>query len=184
MDSGQYVLANSYYEAFAKSHSDTLPKKGVIPSVAYWNQRFVLSKNRMRLKSLGESVGRLTDLTLFQWAQMMSMALEFKPDLILELGRGKGNSTCVFTESAHLLGGSQHCKVVSLCLTDDFTRESLPRLFKSGLVDNNWLEPLECWVTDILFFDFETLLKNHTRILIFWDAHGFEVASCVLGNCR
>lgn len=128
---------------------------------------------------MGEAVGELGHLSTFQWAQLAAMALEFKPDLIVELGRGKGNSTCVFTETANIIGDT---KVVSLCLGTAFVEESLPRLFKRGLVANGWLKPLECWIADIVCFDYESLLSKYNKILVFWDAHGFEVASCVLGS--
>lgn len=151
----------------------------ITPATAYWNQRQTLSKLLPRFKGMGDAVGQLTDLTRFQWAQLASMALEFKPDLIIELGRGQGNSTCLFTEAANVLGNT---KIVSLCLSTGFVEQTLPRLFHGGYVTPGWLKPLECWATDILFFDFESLLKKHDRVLIFWDAHGFEVASCVLGR--
>lgn len=151
----------------------------ITPATAYWNQRHILSGLRPRFSGMGDVVGQLTDLTRFQWAQLASMALEFKPDLIIELGRGKGNSTCLFTEAANILGNT---RVVSLCLGAGFVEQTLPRLLHGGFVTPGWLKPLECWVTDILFFDFESLLKKYNRVLLFWDAHGFEVASCVLGK--
>ena len=69
-----------------------------LPGRAYWNQRQVLLEARPRIEALVETIGENTDLTPFQWAQLLAYTLEFKPDLILELGRGAGNSTCVFTE--------------------------------------------------------------------------------------
>jgi len=128
---------------------------------------------------MGETVGELSHLSYFQWTQLASMALEFEPDLILELGRGKGNSTCVLTETANILGST---KVVSLCLGTGFLDHTLPRLFQERLLPTGWLAPLECWLADIVCFDYETLLNKYDRILVFWDAHGFEVASCVLGR--
>ena len=149
------------------------------PATAYWNQRYRLSELCPRFRQMGETIGELTHLSYFQWAQLASMALEFKPDLILELGRGKGNSTCVFTETANIIGST---KVVSLCLSAGFLEQTLPRLFQGCHLPPGWLAPLECWVADILSFDYEPLLNKHNRILVFWDAHGFEVASCVLGR--
>lgn len=151
----------------------------ITPATAYWNQRHKLSALRDRFTGMGEAVGELSHLSSFQWAQLAAMALEYQPDLILELGRGKGNSTCVFTEAANIIGNT---KVVSLCLGVAFVEQSLPQLFERGFVTAGWLKPLECWVADILFFDFESLLKKYNRVLVFWDAHGFEVASCVLGR--
>jgi len=149
------------------------------PATAYWNQRHKLSELCPRFREMGETIGELNHLSYFQWAQLASMVLEFKPDLILELGRGKGNSTCVFTETANILGST---KVVSLDLNAGFLDQSLPRLFRGGYIPPGWLSLLECWVADIMFFDYEASLNKYDRILVFWDAHGFEVASCVLGR--
>lgn len=154
----------------------------ITPAQAYWNQRFIVNQNKERFKLMGQAVGRMTDLTLFQWAQIGSFALELKPDLIIELGRGYGNSTCVFLEVARLLGGADNCKVVSLCLSDDFRVHTVPRLKKQGLIDEDWFLPLEHHVADIIAFDYERVIKGHRRILLFWDAHGFAIANCVLGK--
>ena len=75
----------------------------ITPATAYWNQRQKLSALRDRFTGMGEAVGELTHLSSFQWAQLAAMALEYQPDLIIELGRGKGNSTCVFTEAANII---------------------------------------------------------------------------------
>jgi hypothetical protein len=123
-------------------------------------------------------VNHASDLVPYQWAQLMAVALEFAPDLILELGRGKGNSTCAFTEASNLNQGRS--RIVSLCLSDNWERETLPRLRK--IVPTEWFKPLETLRTDILEFDYEKALSGAKRVLIFWDAHGFDIAECVLGG--
>lgn len=152
------------------------------PASAYWNQRNLLASCKQRLSDLSDAVNHQSDLNLYQWAQIAAMTLEFKPDLIIELGRGRGNSTCIFTESANLLGGKSACQVTSLCLSFDFVSEVIPRLLERKLVSRSWFAPLDCWHTDILAFDYESLLKDKKRVLVFWDAHGFEVAGCMLGR--
>src|SRR5918996_4862142 len=96
------------------------PRTIPTPAQAYWNQRHAIADRKDRILRLAEAVDWEQDLFPSQWAQLMSLALEFRPDLILELGRGSGNSTCAFVEAAHLLcKDSPH--VVSLCLTDTWT---------------------------------------------------------------
>ena len=94
-----------------------------LPAAGYWNQRHLLSRNRQQIVDLQRAVGHQTDLSLFQWAQLMALALEFRPDIIIELGRGKGNSTCVFTHAAGLMV-PHRCKVVSICLSAHWERET------------------------------------------------------------
>src|SRR4030042_4039382 len=109
----------------------------------------------------------------------MVFALEFKPDIILELGRGYGNSTCAFTEVANLLK-PQPCRVLSLCISDSWHARILPN--GQRIVEKSWFDPLEALQTDILTHDFESVLANYRRIFVFWDAHGYDVAECVLGT--
>jgi hypothetical protein len=150
----------------------------ITPGAAYWNQRFALHDSAERMHALSGAVDHPTDFTLFQFAQLTALALEFKPDLILELGRGFGNSTCAFTEAANRLPAP--CRVVSLCDCASWQDSTLPRL--RAVVNDDWFRPLRALQADIVQFDFEPILDPSKRILIFWDAHSFDIAECVLGR--
>ena len=104
--------------------------------------------------------------------------MEYDPDIILELGRDRGNSTCAFTEASNLK--SCRSRIVSLCLTHKWEQETLPRL--RHVVPHGWFAPLQALHANILDFDYAAALSGAKRILIFWDAHGFEIAECVLGK--
>jgi len=145
---------------------------------AYWSQREALGDARDRIVTLVDTVGRPTDLTHYQWAQLMAMALDFKPDLIIELGRGWGNSTVAFTEAAHMMGG--HTRVVSLCLSHDWERITLPRI--RPVVGEDWFRPLTIHRGDILGWDWATTIGSARRVMLFWDAHGFAIAQEVLAE--
>jgi hypothetical protein len=146
---------------------------------AYWNQRGALAGRREHLLALLRAVNAPGDLSPQQAAQFVAVALEFAPDVILELGRGFGNSTCAFAEATHLLA-PKRCRVLSLCLSDAWTTRTVPAL--QSVVNDSWFEPIDARVTDILAFDFVAALRGHQRVLVFWDAHGFAVAECVLGK--
>jgi hypothetical protein len=148
------------------------------PARAYWDQRATLSNARHRILSLAQAVDQHSDLWPYQWAQLMAVAIDFSPDLILELGRGKGNSTCAFTEASNINQGLS--RILSLCLSDNWERETLPRLRK--VVPGSWFKPLDALRADILTFDYQKALSAARRVLIFWDAHGFDIAECVLGE--
>lgn len=152
----------------------------VSPGQALWNQRETVGALRDRFKALSDAVGRSSDMMLFQWAEIAAFALDFRPDLIIELGRGRGNSTCFFNEVAHRLGGAAACRVVSLCLSDDWFALTLPRL--KHVVTPEWFAPSEIKVCNILDYDITTLLEGAQRCFVFWDAHGFEIAEWVLGR--
>ncbi len=146
------------------------------PAQAYWNQRQVLADSRQRLAALAEAIDWANDLAPFQWGQLYAMALEFRPDLILELGRGYGNSTCLFTEAANRLG---NCQVLSLDRVPMW-QEKLPRVRR--VVPEGWFKPMDARLADILSFDYAAAFAGKQRVLVFWDAHGFQVAECMLGR--
>jgi hypothetical protein len=145
---------------------------------AYWNHRTALAALKERIFFFAETVGDPMSLSIFQYAQLLATALEFRPDFILELGRGAGNSTCAFTEAANHLGlgpGS----VLSIDLNDEWNRRSVPRLMER--LGESWFSSLVAAQQDILAFDFRAALAGASRVLVFWDAHGFDVAECILG---
>jgi hypothetical protein len=149
------------------------------PTQAIWNQRSKIKNNRKRILKLFHSVNQPTDLELYQWAQLMAFTLEFKPDIILELGRGRGNSTCAFTEVANQLK-PEAPDVISICYSEDWEKITYPRVKK--IVPEDWFEQLKIKKENILTFDYENLFQGKNRILLFWDAHGFDIAECVLGK--
>ncbi len=156
-----------------------VPGSAFTPGSAYWNQRLVLARSRERIEALSRAVDHASDLSLVQFAQLFASALEFAPDLIVELGRGWGNSTCAFTEAANQLSMSSPCRVLSICecpYWDAYTKSRVQEL-----VLPSWFNPLHALRGDILKFDFSQALSGAKRVLVFWDAHGFEVAECVLG---
>jgi cephalosporin hydroxylase len=148
------------------------------PAQAYWNRRYELAKSCGRILQLRDAVGRGSDLLPSQWAQLMAVAMEFEPDLILELGRAWGNSTAAFTQASYLMGGG--IRVVSLCNSTDWEKRTLPQI--RPLVSEEWLAPLTTLTADILSFDYAEALKDAKRVLVFWDAHGFDIAECVLAT--
>jgi hypothetical protein len=144
---------------------------------AYYEHRHVIGEDREMLRSLIRATQAPYDLTPAQWAQWYSVALGFGPDLIVELGRSKGNSTAVFCQAASRLGGT---RVISLCNSKDWNDESLPRI--KAVVPPGWLDRLDARIVDILEVDYEQVFAGAQRVLLLWDAHGFEIAETVLGR--
>lgn len=152
------------------------------PARALWNNRQALalswSEFRQTRSCLQEMMGGPRDFIGPQSLQIASMVYDFKPDFIVELGRGYGNSTCAMTHAVKLLRPSP-IRFVSLCLSDAFNRESLPYL-RANLKDASAFDPVEALETDILTFDFEAVTASAKRVFVFWDAHGFNVAQTIL----
>jgi len=144
-----------------------------------WTHREVLNQKRSSIVELLDAVGHPEQFNLVQAMALLAFSLEFQPDLILELGRGHGNSTAVSTDAAHLLG-LDRCHVTSLCLTSFWQLETAPRIGR--LRGDAWFAPLTAVRADIRSYDYERLLSGYERVLLFWDAHGYDIAECVLGG--
>ena len=144
--------------------------------LAYWEQRDAIAAASAQLRRLAVAVNGPNDLALYQWGQLLAATLDFAPTLIVELGRHRGNSTCVFTTAAQALDA----RVVSLCLSERWRTETRPRL--SGLVPPSWLSHLEAREEDIAAADFDAIIGEAGRVLILWDAHGYHIAEHVLGR--
>jgi len=143
----------------------------------YYEQRHRIHEDAAVLRALIGAVGWPNDLTSAQWAQWYSVALGFAPDLVIELGRGYGNSTALFAQAAWRLG---RMKIVSLCVSGEWASMVAPRIAK--LVDPAWFANVDARRTDILAADYGEIIANHQRVLVLWDAHGFEIAELVLGE--
>lgn len=150
----------------------------VNPAQSLLNNLETLSADRKRIEDLITAVGRPTDLYPFQWVQIMAFVLEYQPDLILELGRGYGNSTCAFIETCHLM--QSPCQVVSLCLSDDWGTRTIPNLRK--VVNDNWFSPVKAYIVNLFDYDYSKVLAGKKRVVVFWDAHGFDIAEFVFGH--
>lgn len=143
----------------------------------YYDQREAIGRDVAILRQLAQAVDRQSDLEPPQWAQWYSVARGFAPDLILELGRDRGNSTAVFAQVLASLGGG---RVVSLCQSNNWASVVAPRIAR--LVDHSWFERVDARLADIISADYEAILRDHQRVLVLWDAHGFEIAEVVLGE--
>jgi hypothetical protein len=163
----------------ASRSKETMPRAADFrPALACWNQRFALAACRERILALSAAVDHPEDCTLYQFSQLMSAAMDFRPDLILEIGRGAGNFTCAFTEASYQCGGS--IRIVSVCSTNHWRTVTAPKLRE--IVTDGWFHPLEAVEADIVDFDYGKVLADAQRVMVFWDAHGFDVAECVLGG--
>lgn len=139
------------------------------------NQKKVMREDLDVLVELLGIIGRPNDLTSSQALHWYCLALEYKPDLIIELGRAYGNSTCVFTQAA---GRLKDTIVKSFCRTREWEKDKKSKIAR--VVDKDWSLPLETYCCDITEVDFERHISAGKRVLLLWDAHGYEVAEHML----
>ena len=144
--------------------------------LAYWEQRDAVAAASAQLRRLAAAIGDAPNLSAHQWGQLFAATIDFAPTLIVELGRHRGNSTCVFTTAARAVGG----RVVSLCLSPLWRTETVPAIDR--LVPPSWLSHVDAREEDIAAADFAAIVGDAARVLVFWDAHGYHLADHVLGR--
>jgi hypothetical protein len=118
------------------------------------------------------AVAALYDLWLPQWLRLYERALAAEPDLLVEVGRGYGNSTVVLVEAAHELDAG----VVSVGFDEPPAFEGITWPKLAPVVSEAWRAPLTVIQADV---------RDYTppaceRGFLFWDAHGPEVADEML----
>ena len=129
---------------------------------------------RARFARLAALVAAPNDLPVDHWLRLHERAVAAQPDLLIEVGRGFGNSTVVLTEAAHSLGA----RVVSIGFDEPpaFENSTWPRL--APVLGDGWREPLTVIQADVGSY----MPPSCERCFLFWDAHGHEVADAVLGR--
>ncbi len=145
-------------------------------AAAYYDHRERIAADAARLRLLIREVDAPTVLTPSQWAQWYAVALAFEPDLILDLGRGRGNSTAMLCEAAHRLGSA---RLISLCYSSDWETRTVPRIRPH--VEPGWFDRVDARLVDITRADFESIVGTARRVLVAWDVHGIDVAETVFG---
>ena len=127
-----------------------------------------------RFARLAALVAAPNDLPLDHWFCLYEHAIAAQPDLLLEVGRGYGNSTVVLTEAAHAL----RARVVSVGFDEPpaFENSTWPKL--APALGDSWRAPLTVIQGDVRDY----LPPSCERCFLFWDAHGPEVADAMLGR--
>ncbi|MCG8588797.1 MAG: class I SAM-dependent methyltransferase [Proteobacteria bacterium] len=140
-------------------------------------QLIEVGKVQGTLERIYDAVASKGDLSFPQALLLYALVRELQPDLIIELGRGMGNSTAVFAQA---LDDAQNGKLVSFCLYENWQQTTEPRLRK--FLPEEWFERIQLFTEDLTQFDFGPLADSAETVVVFWDAHGFDIAEHVLGH--
>lgn len=131
------------------------------------------------LKALHDETWRLSgnegpDLPWADWVALSAMLLEFRPSLIIELGRGIGSSTSLFQYWSQT---EIETRIVSICRTSDWRERVAPRLARRVPID--WEACLDDQEGDIVEAPYSEIVSDAPSVLVLWDAHGLEIAGAV-----
>jgi hypothetical protein len=106
--------------------------------------------------------------SLPQALALAAVTMDLRPSMAIDLGTGSGGSS--FTMA--LAGAS---KVATFDINDNWNYHVLKRVPNPPSA----VSPI---MTDITTFDFRPLLQSTERVLVFLDAHGFEVVARLLSH--
>jgi cephalosporin hydroxylase len=109
-------------------------------------------------------------------AHVSALVHEFGPTFVLELGRGYGNSTAVFTEPSNRLG----FQVVSIGFDSEHAWETMTAPKIRRFFGDSWFSRLGIVQADLTTLDLAALVADEERVVVFWDAHGEDVAQAVM----
>ena len=115
------------------------------------------------------------NLTFRQGLCLAALCLERSPDVVLDLGTGRGNSAAVFSVVAKMLQGLGHDLTIHT-----FDTQNRWKVETSAKLDADIAKRVVPHVGDLTEFNFDPVLKSAGSVLVFWDAHGFAVADTVL----
>lgn len=115
------------------------------------------------------------DLFDSQAMVLAAAVIDRKPNIIIDLGTGSGTSAASMAIAAGIV--KNNAVVVTFDLTDHWAQLAAPRLSN---IDQTCWAPIRPMLQDIATFDFSSLVGESQSIVVFWDAHGYEVARGVL----
>lgn len=122
-----------------------------------------------------ELIGDAQNLSVRQALCLAALCLDRRPDVVLDLGTGRGNSAAVFSVVGQVLGEIGHeLAVHTFDVHDQWNAET------SQLLGTPMAKRVVPHVGDLTEFDFYPVLEPSRSVLVFWDAHGFAVADTVL----
>lgn len=121
---------------------------------------------RRRLSAIGDP----HNFTFQQALWLAALARQIGADVAIDLGTGLGNSAATLgtvCQTVHSFDHSDHWRIRTL---PDLTAAALPAF------------NVKAYVGDMTKVDFRPLLKSAKSVVVFWDAHGFDIAELVFSH--
>lgn len=125
-------------------------------------------------RTVMEQVNDPANLALIQALLLAAAVYELQPKSILDLGTGMGNSSAVFGLIADRFGAEVHTFDINPNWPSVLANLREP--FRAKIAANVTAHG------DITACGFEDLVGDAPSVVVFWDAHGFEVAQHVLST--
>jgi hypothetical protein len=132
----------------------------------------LFQKQREYLWDLCRRLEAQNDFTFDDWEILFHVLENYRPDFILEVGRGAGNTTCVMLE--HCIRYPEVC-FISVDLYDHWNQLITDRLPQDFLDQIRGYELLQ---QNFLDFDIQRIKKGTwEKLLLFWDINDIEATS-------
>lgn len=153
------------YTALTAAATLTASGAGRYPLVdALLDQAAAMAALRPHMAKAFEELDVRGAFSVSQGLALAATVRHFRPDVILDLGTGRGGSA------------------VALALADPsvpvYTFDNEPQWDQRvAYLLNDLPANVHPIVTDIVEYDYAALLGPAQRVMVFWDAHGFEIAA-------
>lgn len=138
-----------------------MPTKWTIPTE---NSRQLFERQKNHLMDLCRRIDAERDFTFDDWEILFHTLENYRPEYILEVGRGAGNTTCVLLDHCIRYPEVDFC---SVDLYDHWHMHStslLPQAFLEKVGERKMLHQ------DFLDFDFRLIMDaDWKKLLLFWD---------------
>jgi len=146
---------------------------------AFWKHREAIGSKVDLIRKIIEATGSNLLFRDYQWTQFLAFILEFKPDLILEIGRVHGMFTFASMIAKNMMRPHK-CEVVSFGQFEEWKNnyEKIDSFFEEDWFDARFVFQEE----SIYYFPFEKNLGDAKRILLLWVGNDFEYTDCILGR--
>jgi hypothetical protein len=138
-----------------------MPTRWTLPTE---ESRRLFQQQKDYLLDLCRRLDAENDFTFDDWTILFHLLENYRPDYIFEVGRGAGNTTCVFLDYC-----TRH-EVTGLCSVDlydhwhQYSENLLPRALIEKACDHQLVRQ------DFLDFDCQTIVENAWRkLVLFWD---------------
>lgn len=123
------------------------------------------------VKTVLDAVNSPNELSYPQGCVLAAVCDLYRPDVILDIGTGHGNSAAVFSASR------PGVPVYTFDLSHQWRDRILDRVSSLGIGGN--VRPM---VGDLTKTDFTDIIGNARSVVVFWDAHGYDIAEHILGH--
>ncbi len=132
----------------------------------------LLEDRKTYFKDLYGRIDASQDFTFDDWEILFHTLENYRPDYVLEVGRGAGNSTCVLLDYCMRYSGVDFCSVDLYDNWGMHTSKVLPQEFMAKIKNRTMLHQ------NFMDFEIDKIIgASWERLFLFWDVNDTEATT-------